>query len=63
MIRGHFLQLLVGGDVVDVRPDANPRLFWGFVVIALTGAAFSLWRGIAGVLAYLRERKIQSGVR
>ena len=57
------MQLLVGGDVVDVRPDANPRLFWGFVVIALTGAAFSLWRGIAGVLAYLRERRIQSGVR
>jgi len=51
VIRGHIRG-------VDLRPDTDPYRFWGLVILSFALATFGFWRGIAGVLAYLRERKV-----
>ena len=41
----------------------NPYLYWGLVVLCIAMGTFSFWRGIVELLAYLRERKMESSLR
>jgi hypothetical protein len=56
VLRGHIRG-------VDLSPDTDPYRFWGLVVLSFIMGTFGFWRGIVELLAYLRERKIQSGLR
>jgi uncharacterized membrane protein HdeD (DUF308 family) len=44
-------------------PKTNPYPYWGLVVLCIAMGTLSLWRGIVELLAYLRERKIESSLR
>jgi hypothetical protein len=41
----------------------NPYLYWGLVVLCIAMGTFSFRRGIVELLAYLRERKMESSLR
>jgi len=44
-------------------PETDPYLYWGLVVLCIAMGILSLWRGIVELLAYLRERKMESSLR
>lgn len=45
------------------HPGIDPCLYWGLVVLCLAMGTFSFWRGMVELLTYLREQKMESGLR
>ena len=44
------------------HPRTDPCLYWALVVLCFAIGAFSFWRGIDELFAYLRERKMSQQV-
>jgi len=45
------------------HPGIGPCLNWGLVVFCLAVGTFSFWRSMVELLAYLREQKMEPGLR
>lgn len=46
-----------------IPPKADPYLYWGIIALCIAIGMFSFRRGIVELLAYLRERKMESSLR